>query len=125
MRLTREQIIANALADAINTLNQIGASYTITDASGAVFTNIVASKKRNDFSALNITNRLLDSSIGDEIFFESPAGIDPGELQSALGGHANKIFGSENYNTRLDRANNGVVVTCGKKRGPDLAAVFA
>lgn len=126
MNTAREKIIANAIAHAVNTLEQLGCSYTITDANGAATSNVKQShKRRNDFSALNITDRLLGSSIGEEIFFECPEGVDPLSLQSAICGHASKVFGSkEHYTTKADRNRKGVLVMCGMKRPIDLSSVI-
>lgn len=126
MNAAQEAVIANAIAQAIDTLDQLNCSYTITNADGAVITNIKPRhKKRNDFSALNITERLRGSSIGDEVFFECPEGVDPIALQASVCGHAGKVFGSKkNYKSRADRERNGVVVTCGVKKPVDLSAVL-
>jgi hypothetical protein len=120
---TREQLIERAILESIDALKQVGCTYTVTDTSGRVYTNVVERKRRNDFSALNITERLLQSSIGEEVFFQCPDGIEPMALQSAVCGHAFKVFGSDNYRTAVDRERRGVIVLCGRKRGINLAAL--
>lgn len=122
MKVTREQLIERAMLEAIQTLEQIGCTYTITDHDGKVFSNEAQRKRRRSYSSLNITQRMVESSIGDSVFFKCPEDVDPLELQSAIAGHAYKVFGSGNYSTTIDRDRAGVTVLCGKKRGVDLSA---
>jgi hypothetical protein len=125
MKVTREQLIERAILESIEVLKQVGCTYTVTDPGGKVHTNIVVERRRRrDFSELNITDRLLASSIGEDVFFQAPEGLDPSEIQPAVCGHATRVFGSKNYRSYIDRQRGGVVVMCGRKHGVDLASLL-
>lgn len=107
--MTPQEVKAVALARAIKTLADIGATYTV-EADGQTFTNAKTKQVRVlDWSRYEAVKRLREAKAGDILEFKND-GDDLAKLQGSLSGSCTRELGAGNSKTEIDRVNDQVVV---------------
>lgn len=122
-----EEVIAQAIANALDTLKRTGCAYKVTDRFGKTHSNIVRSSPVHDYSPLKIPERIGKAKAGEILEFDTRE-FEVEDVRARICSEASKRFGrrakgaAKAYETSVDlKAKKVFVAIYGAANGLDEA----